>query len=143
MDYSSTKTTEKESKIELLQSDNRGSLCSGSVVSSSAYIRSELPTVCGQSNCRGEVHEERQQSQQASYRRCQVSSRSSSSIKAIHIWKTKRVPRPAKRVGSVRCLVIAVVAISGKFSRKVCLGLDIELRARKVLHKVLKVKPVD
>lgn len=63
MDYSSTKTTEKESKIELLQSDNRGSLCSGSVVSSSAYIRSELPTVCGQSNCRGEVHEERQQSQ--------------------------------------------------------------------------------
>lgn len=25
--------------------------------------RSELPTVCGQSNCRGEVHEERQQSQ--------------------------------------------------------------------------------
>lgn len=38
MDYSSTKTTEKESKIELLQSDNRGSLCSGSVVSSSAYI---------------------------------------------------------------------------------------------------------
>lgn len=79
----------------------------------------------------------------ASYRRCQVSSRSSSSIKAIHIWKTKRVPRPAKRVGSVRCLVIAVVAISGKFSRKVCLGLDIELRARKVLHKVLKVKPVE
>lgn len=135
MDYSSTKTTEKESKIELLQSDNRGSLCSGSVVSSSAYIRSELPTVCGQSNCRGEVHEERQQSQQASYRRCQVSSRSSSSsIKGIHIWKTKRVPRPAKRVGSVRCLVIAVVAISGKFSRKVCLGLDIELRARKVLR---------
>lgn len=138
MDYSSTKTTEKESKIELLQSDNRGSLCSGSVVSSSAYIEVNFQQFVAKATV---VERYTKNVNKASYRRCQVSSRSS--IKGIHIWKTKRVPRPEKRVGSVRCLVIAVAAISGKFSRKVCLGLDIELRARKVLHKVLKVKPVE
>lgn len=140
MDYSSTKTTEKESKIELLQSDNRGSLCSGSVVSSSAYIRSELPTVCGQSNCRGEVHEERQQShlpKVSSVVVAVVVDKGNTYLENKTCSKTCKESRKCALFGNI------VVAISGKFSRKVCFGLDIELRARKVLHKVLKVKPVE
>lgn len=60
-------------------------------------MRSELPTVCDRSNCRREVHEERQTTTTANEGLQSVKCRQpTSSIKGIAIWKTKRVPRPGK-----------------------------------------------